>query len=506
MSDFLALPPRGLPWWYPTRPKLVILSLALVLAGAVSWGVWYATHCASGVRRIGGECVGVTDGGFVFSPDLTLVMEKIRQENRSVEQAGEPFVSIAYLVAIPRGADDLPLSEILRHEVQGAYLAQRRANAQNSQPLIRLLAANGGEGNEQWEPVVAQLLGGVGSDRLVAVAGLGRSLETTRQAIGELAEHGIPMIAARLTADDLRDIAGQDSVEGLVRVAPTNRDQARAAIAYLKRDPALGRALLIQDVNEDDLYAKTLGDAFKDEFPDDLHTLIEPVEEYDSSLPGVPNLFGRMMANICQQRPDVIYFAGRGSDLVAFVEALPRRPCPDILVRIITGDGGGFVAPAIRQRSEEGEGTRPQIGLSDNVALSYTALAHPAAWAAAPELFSSNPIAYLQGNFEEFPDGSLADGGAIVGHDAVAIAVTAIRSAAVQRDLAAAPLTPGDVSQQWNALHGLNAVPGASGWISLDSVGDPVDKAIPILALQPDGTVAFVALSAAGGTPFTPPM
>jgi hypothetical protein len=61
--------------------------------------------------------------------------------------------------------------------------------------------------------------------------------------------------------------------------------------------------------------------------------------------------------------------------------------------------------------------------------------------------------------------------------------------------------------QQFGTLHDLDAVPGASGWISLDGNGDPIDKAVLILELKPDGTVEFVALSSPDGdpAPFTPP-
>ncbi|MGH8906627.1 MAG: ABC transporter substrate-binding protein [Egibacteraceae bacterium] len=504
MSESLTLPTGRLPWWYPTRPRIVILFLVLAVIGGVAWWVWISTHCASGVRRVGGECVGVTDGSFVFSPDLADVLGRIRDENRWVEQQGEPFVSIAYLVALPGEGNDP--SDIYRHELQGAYLAQRRANRTNELgdlPLIRLLVANAGEDNEQWRPVVAQLGDRVRSERLVAVAGLGVSLETTRQAIAALTapenpDIAVPVIAARLTSDDF------SGVPRFVRVAPTDRDQAQAMVAYLKREPAFRRALLIQDINETDLFVRTLGEAFTAEFPDATHNLLQPVERYDGSLPGLASRFVQMMADICQQRPDVIYFAGRGEPLRSFIQALPERPCLDLHVTVVTGDSGGAVATALRHANEEGERAL-KAGLGANMALRYTELAHPDAWAAAPGSFPPRAVGYLQENVAGFPDESLDDGGTIMGHDAVVTAVRAIRSAvAGGQDLMIDAITPRDVIQALNGLHGTRAVPGASGWISLD-VGDPVNKAIPILELQPDGTVAFLTLSAAGGTPFIPP-
>ena len=499
------------PWWYPTPRKLAIVSLALVVIGVVAWGVWRATHCAPGVRRLGGECVGVTDGGFVFAPELALVMGKIHEENRWVlAQEDRPSVSIAYLVPLPAQTNDL--SEVLRHELQGAYVAQRRANHTSElgdRPLIRLLVANAGEGNEQWRPVVDQLLSMVETDRLVAVAGFGTSLETTRQAIKALTGKRIPTVTARLTADDL---SGGDP--GFARVAPTNRDQVEAAVAALKRDAGVRRALLVQDINSGDPFSRTLGEAFAAEFPDATHTLLQPVERYDASIPGLANRFLQMMASICQQRPDIIFFAGRGDDLEDFVEALPGRPCQDFPVSLMTGDSGARTAIVLRQQLDERDEAL-RDGLESNVTLRYTAQAHPGSWAAAMGSFSRDPIHYFQQSCANpacftilFPGEPLDDGAAVVGHDAVVTAMRAVRLAVGEgRDLDGDPVIPGEVIQQLNGFHGSFAVPGASGWISLDGNGDPVDKAVAILELKPDGTVAFVELSSPDGdqAPFRPP-
>ncbi|MGH8908287.1 MAG: ABC transporter substrate-binding protein [Egibacteraceae bacterium] len=491
------------PWWYPSSRKLAALFLVLALIGGGAWLGWDRTHCAPGIRRLGPECIGVTDGSFAFpetGADLTAVMEKIHEENRRVEQTGEPYVSVAYLVPLPREAEGL--SEVLRRELQGAHLAQRLANRTDELgdlPLIRLLVANAGEDNNHWRPVVAQLLGLIGSDRLVAVAGLGQSRDTTFQAIRELTAAQIPAIASNLTADD--DLS---RINGLVRVTPANTDQVKAAVVYLKRDPAISRALLIQDSNAADPFARTLGDAFRREFPDATHSLLGPVEEYDGSLSAVADRFTQMMASICRQEPDIVFFAGRGADLEAFIEVLPRRPCPDFHVNVMTGDSAGNLST---------EETRP--GLEFNVTLRYTAHAHPDAWAAAPQLFSPAPIRYFTQDCVDpngncltslFPNELLDVESVIMGHDTIVTAVKAIRPPD-QENVTIDPIALGEVIQRFGGLHDEFAVPGASGWISLDSSGIPVDKAIPILELLPDGSKKFVELSSPSPseTPFTPP-
>jgi ABC-type branched-subunit amino acid transport system substrate-binding protein len=469
-----------------------------------------AGRCGPGVHRHGGECVGVTDGRYSFSGDLRDVTDRIRAENQWVERhstKNRPAVSIAYLLPIPHS--EAALSATYRHELQGAYVAVRRANHTTelgSAPLIRLLVANDGEGGANWRYTVEDLVKRVTTkDRLVAVAGLGQSVDTTRRAIATMAAHHLPMIGAAITADSLSTRPDLPRVEGLVRVAPTNTDEARAAAADLKRT-STAKAVLIQDTNPADLYSATLGAAFQHNFPDRDHTLLTPVESYNSALPGVANTFTQMMYSICQERPDVIYFAGRHTDLANFLEALPNRTCRDLPLRIVTGDDATILTLALRQQLNKG-GHSLRDGLAANVTLEFTALAHPGAWAGSTA-FSPAATGYFRPGSRcadcfatLFPGEALDDGQAIVGHDAVLVAVKAIRSTVGQDK---ATTSTGEIIQQWNRLHGIEAAPGASGWISLDDNGNPIDKAVPILALAPDGTVSFVKLSAPEGQPFTP--
>lgn len=283
------------------------------------------------------------------------------------------------------------LSEILRHEIQGAHLAQRRANRTNElgdQPLIRLLVANAGDEHNQWRPVVGQLLEMVRSERLVAVTGLGSSWETTQQTIVTLTAQDMPVVGARLAA-----VGGGQP--GFVRLPPPSSDHVKAAVAHLKRDLRIQRALLVQDVNAGDPFTKALGEAFADEFPGAAHILLEPVERYDSSRGGLANRFVRMMASICLQRPDVVYFAGRGGELASFVEALPGRPCPDLPINLVTGGSGPSITAVLRSQLDGGE-EMLKAGLEANVTLRYTSTAHPQAWATAPESFSPASVRYFQ--------------------------------------------------------------------------------------------------------------
>ncbi|HEV2779460.1 MAG TPA: hypothetical protein VGX25_08660 [Actinophytocola sp.] len=483
----------------PLLIGLAVLAVIGLVVGiiVVTTSIQTAQHtCAPGVEKPGDsqECVGVTDGSFVFSPELADVERRIHEENLAVAATGNPSVSIAYFLPMTRAASDTQPLTWVQHQLEGAFLAQHRANhdtaSGGNRPLIQLLLANPGSRMTQWEPVVAELERRTSSaDRLVAVAGIGLSLETARKAMRRLSDGQIPIIGSTITADDLSEIPG------LLRVASPNSAQAAAAAAYAKQTART--ALLIRDTNNSDLYPTTLASSYTQGFTDDSHRFAGQTELYDSSLPGVSNTFLQMIPNICLSRPDIVFFAGRGVDLAELVIQLGSRNCQDQHITILSGDDVSIVPfeqDSIRRALESG------------ITVRYTALAHPAAWTSAPTAFSAGSVQVFTDDAAKcstclralFPDNTLEDASAIMAHDAVLTAVRAIR-------LASGPsggvVSPRDVLQVKNRLHGTGAIPGASGWMSFDQHGTALDKVVPILEVGPDGTRAFVQLSAPSVTP-----
>ncbi|MCR6484914.1 hypothetical protein M8542_18965 [Amycolatopsis sp. OK19-0408] len=465
-----------------------VLALAVVLVGVLvvvpSIGEAGRT-CGDGVEKRGdtGECTGVTDGSYVFSPGLADVEQRIHAENDRVAASGQPVVTIAAFLPMTLTEHDILSDEWVRHQLEGAYIAQRRANTTGSWgslPLVRLLLANPGSRLAQWEPVVTDLVGRAAAERLVAVTGIGLSLDTARDAIRRLSEHRIPVVASHLAADEFSEIPG------FMRVSPTSSTYGLAAASYVK--PTAHTATVVQDVNPGDLYPKTLATAFTRKFADETHRIVGRTEEYDSSLPGIENTFLQMMPNICGNQPEVVYFAGRENHLTSFIAELAQRPCLDRHITVLTGDLA-LVGPP---------GPEMRRGLQANVTVFAPGLAHPQAWASSPGAFNPTAVA----NFTEpgctdcftavFPKERLDDGIAILAHDAVLTVVWAIRG--IPR-VAPEQVTAQDVLQAKNRLHGTLAVPGASGMISFDDRGDPVNKAVPILRVRLADTPEFVQLS-----------
>lgn len=140
----------------------------------------------SGVCRVDGECVGVTDGSFIFDPVFVDVQEKIATENAKVRAESHPCVTVALLDLLTPTVTSATSVEGIRSELEDAYTAQLRINESvrpaDSHSRIRLVLANQGSTLEQWGPVAAQLTAMTQEGRpVVAVIGLGISVKKTQK-------------------------------------------------------------------------------------------------------------------------------------------------------------------------------------------------------------------------------------------------------------------------------------------------------------------------------------
>jgi hypothetical protein len=117
--------------WLAARRRSVaaglvaLLSLSVIAAAVI---IIRQGFCGDGVRRVGDQCIGVTDGRVVLGADLAGVLDKIREEDGWVDRSGQDAVSIAYLVSLPTPSSNDELAVLLRHELEGAYIAQWEAN------------------------------------------------------------------------------------------------------------------------------------------------------------------------------------------------------------------------------------------------------------------------------------------------------------------------------------------------------------------------------------------
>ncbi|WP_329179500.1 ABC transporter substrate-binding protein [Streptomyces decoyicus] len=489
------------PWWKGWRGiATLVVALALIAGGL--WFFWPAEEddsCAAdqpGLHWAGTgplrECVGITDEkAFSFDPRLKGITDRIAQENRRVRAQWEkpasgksrlPYVKVAVLSPLTESdTSALPIGEI-RSSLEGAFLAQCRANAcpalstasstgiQGKTPLIQLVLANEGRNETHWKPVVDQLAGLVDDAHpLVAVTGMGVSIPETQAAATELSRLKIPAIGAVLTATDL-------NAPRLFKVSPSNVDYAKALRRYLDGSSLKGhRGYLVFD-SRDDNYVKTMRRAFDEEFGDYIGRRRASFVGTTGHQPaGVPRLFYNAVNNICLTKAEVIFYAGRDRDLADLVRALSTRSqCGhDIPITVMTGATGTFA-----------QGKQVQGLLKSNkISILDVAATNPDQWTSgvhAPSGFKPFHQALRDLNFK---DSVMDDGYAIMHHDAVLTAIWATRNVTGQTGKEAPDVQ--DVYNEITNLHDASTVPAAGGELSFDdaSNGWPHNKPVPVIRL-----------------------
>ncbi|THA24223.1 hypothetical protein E4198_05225 [Streptomyces sp. RKND-216] len=483
-------PPR---WWL--RIGLTLVVVCALVAG----GLWAHRHflvrCADGVSRVGPDaaCIGVTDGDHVFHEDLTEVIGLIREENRRVEESGEPWVSIAYFEPMTLGEGDKGTSSI-EQELQGAYLAQYALNrpdlgGEGSTPQIRLLLANPGSGSAQWETVVEQILGMTdGPNPVVAVAGFGQSRATTKKAVERFREHRIPMVGSTVTADGLSE-RGETS---FFRAVAPNSDQTAAVVEHLRRSQREDEDFtvrLVEDGNDHDIYSSSLRQGFV-RAARDKGLRVDPVTlRFLSNENSAGNALATVADKVCDDssRADAVYFAGRGRALKTFIEAAGAqgRTCP---TTVYSGDDAVGMFFDLTQ-FEDAAAYRAFLRRWDQsaVQVQYTALAHPDAAATIYAGDTRNPYAdFLEWYEERFTsEADLYSGQAMLGYDATFAVGLAVRSATGENT--DKELSPGDVRQMLGSINGETAVRGVSGPLSFGRYGNPENKPLPLVRLDPAG-------------------
>ncbi|MFF9556584.1 ABC transporter substrate-binding protein [Streptomyces albus] len=476
---------------------LAVLGVAVPLT--YHWFDERRSRCADGVVKKDvknhpgkQECVGITDGSFAFAPHLKAVTDRIREENRKVTDGKAPWVSVAYMTTFTLTDEDSNSDESVRHELEGAYLAQYRHNRGDlrGSPKIRLLIANPGSQSAHWPDVVGALADRTDApDRLVAVAGLGPSTEPNKQALRTLSRHRIAMVASTMTATDF------NGIERFVRVAPTNADEARAAAAYLRREK-YRTAVVVQDIARNNRYANTLGPAFEKAFTStggDHRIVTEEALTFDSSAStGWENELRLTTGQLCTAKPQIVFFAGRGRHLTHFLDALANRTCTGHRFRVVTGDDTTNLTPRELERAYRTQ-----------VEVLYTGLAHPDMWqgseAGRRAVSAATARKFREGGLLDrwFPRDTRDDGQAVMAHDAVLTAARGIGMAAQW----GGEVTGDSVSRMFHKMHLGEQVPGGSGFLSFRNNGDPYNKAVPILRLTEKKRAEFVEVSAPHGTP-----
>jgi hypothetical protein len=481
------------PFWR-AHPWLTAGGVAAVIV-LVAWLVVSVAQGSNGP-------VYVTDGSYVFSDNLRSVENQILAENNRVTANGNHYVTIAFSDYMnPEAGNNAVTQDEVRHDLEGAHIAQLAWNhplGRSPEVPVKLLLVDQGARGASWSPAADALAGKVTSDHLVAVVGLGISIDTTRNLIDRLVPNKVGLVGAALTGDSMTtSLGGSGPVPGMVRAAPTNTNEAEAAVRFLDTAaeiPDHPAIMLVQDQNKTEDYALTLGKAFTAAVTAGTArhaTMISPGISIDSSLGDAGMILGASAEKVCTAHADVVYFAGREGDLQGFLTGLATRTCArDRHLTVISGDGVAHLS-----------GKPLWQGADANLTVIFTSIAHPAMWQQNPSATSAAIAAHFgdcetcfRGLFHDEPPTALDDTGAIMSHDSVWLALKAVEYTRNPNPSASA------VAQALNQLR----VALASGWVcAFDGDHNPVNKAIPIVEVDQTGGLSYKALSSSQGSPPT---
>ncbi|MGC0335203.1 ABC transporter substrate-binding protein [Streptomyces sp. SLBN-8D4] len=526
-----------MPGWIPRWNRLprwgrilyALVGVAVLVAAGVYGipAIQRPDTCHDGIEKIGGECIGVDGAGYDFgTPEISAVVKAISEENKRI--AKQPHVTVA--MVLPLQSTTAGLRRQMRSDLQGAYLGQRQANSGVGQvPRIRLVLANPGRGYRHQEKVVDALLDMARSekDKLRAVTGFNLTLDATEKAVARLTENGVPVLASRISGDGIANVEGRKQrFPGLARIIPTNGDAAKALANFNgERGREDARTVLVYDTRPD-AYAQSLASAFRGiketgpAGPADMSFESPGIDEAGST----GSQFEQIANNICGSAADTVYFAGRTLHLRIFALTLAKQTCADRHFTLISGSD----AASLRQAMSEKDWAqlRGEDG-GAKVTVQYAAPAHPAAWdtelsawtkqwkksrhrePTASELpqYLTEPKAALVGlndlikstistgtDLGSTPN--LEDSRTMLVYDGLVTIGTALHEVQGNDAEQAPSLT--DVRQEWSKLQSVHRVRGTSGLICLTSGGNPYDKPVAVVELNPGqgvrGSLKFVGL------------
>jgi hypothetical protein len=512
--------------WGPATLSAGTTGVALaVLAGLLSWAPWdRADGCGERLVMRGADCVGVSDGTGVFMPrvqGMREVFAGIEAENERIAHKAHATVALM----IPMESDNAAVRRQIVSEVQGAYLGQLQANGSDAAPPIRLVLANPGRDYRAWSYTVDRLVDQ--EPELRMVVGFNLSLDSTQAAMRHLTNDlKIPVVAGLVTSHAFANTDGPGPYRypGLARVVSTAKDQAAALLHY---DPGLARTqtALVADTRPGDSYNKSLRDAFTDARGAGAGAQDMTFTSEGPEVAGVtPNEFETFAMNLCESKARVVYFAGRAFHLELFVKKLARTYCArKKSYTVITGSDATSLDERLGREERAVLRGDPKAG-TPTINVLYAAPAHPDAWDAELERWkkragakgadSKNQPRYLvepQQAMErlrseaEAQEGKLGkvrfdDGRAIETHDVILTAAKALTKAAATTRT---PVPSKErIKEDYENLNSAFRIQGAGGWICLTNAGNPYNKALAVVRLDPMRTkLSFEALAWPKGTP-----
>ena len=468
-----------------------------------------------GVKTIGSDTIGISDGTYAFdtrradsslktqasqalqnnnsssaqtlwrsavASDTSDAESLIYLENQRVLTSGKPYITVVAATMLTGSTD---LINVGHESLQGIYVAQKEYNANNAALLngtrVRVLIANMGSKSEYATSVANQIATAAKSDKtIVGVTGLPYS-SYAQNAIGVLSQAKIPMVSGTASSDALTGLSPY-----FFRVAPSDTSQSGVAAKYALQQLKAKNVVVFED--QSDSYSQSLANGFTQQFKASGGNIVGTVNYTEKDAQSVQSALQQALN--MNPAPDLIYFAGYSSDVSTILEELPKNSkFPNL--QVLGGDAlynlGGY----------------PQSARAGFNRLHFTAFAYPDEWGVLGQ-GSKQPTFYTDYAKTYDPNNAHKAGtygftraayNVVLSYDAMLSLLSASKNL-----LAAGKTTlgPADVQQALTEITGAKAIQGASGQISFGSDGNPVDKAVLILYVSPEGFIKMDSQLGAG--------
>lgn len=466
-----------------------------------------ATPAASGVgpngigvtRAADGEYIGVSDGSFAFDtarPDGSLKQQAaaalkagqnqqaqallqqaiskesndaealIYQEDQKVLAAGGFHVTVVVATMLT-GAN----TGVGRDDLQGAYVAQKTYNdgsLLNGVGVV-LLIANGSSDSRNAPTVAQQIVRAAKADStIIGVMGWPYSSYAT-STVDIFKAAKLPMVSQTASSDLLTGVSPY-----FFRVCATNKNEAVDGATYVQKNLHASKVVVFTDPLN--AYTSSLANDFAGQFQASGGSILTTEKYTVGSAPSIASALQDALKNT-NPVPDVIYFSGYANDISTLMTDLPSTG-PWANVQIMGGD-------ALYELS--GYQTSARINWKR---LHFTSFTHPDVWAVQglsaqkPAFFSNyaNDLdpSHSHGNAYGW---DRADSDVMLSYDATDALLVAAKNANKSQ------LTASDLEQILTHLNGTLAFQGVSGQIAFGSDGDPINKAVVILSITPEGYI-----------------
>ncbi|MFI9505221.1 ABC transporter substrate-binding protein [Nocardia sp. NPDC052566] len=350
-------PPLAARRWFVALavlvPVLALVATALVYIPPLrgeSCSQWPWAHGIA-VEKMGRECVGYSDNGdLVFSSDdgLIAMQREVFEQNKTAkrikaENPRRQLISLVYFAGLTY-MDNTRYPRGVVEELAGLAVRQRKHNSmqEQSEPLLRIIVANGGSNMQYASAVVTRQLSGLlrAEPGILGVIGLDRSTEKTKEAIGKLGVLGVPVVSTVLSVAEFAEASPM-----YLSATPSNNVQARLVADYIQGarfpentaeagQPRYNRVVVYYPTIPDDIYVNTLIRDVTREFGERQI----PMSTFTWATQDILRNAPRPCRTSGFDRRTLLFFAGRSDDFGAFAKAVTDGCNTDDLPSILGGD------------------------------------------------------------------------------------------------------------------------------------------------------------------------